>query len=905
VKKRVPRPGSGSFSLPKRNDLQSVNRFARRLLVILLAAIVLLAIVGSLSETLSERWWANEVGFAGSFDYRLKTTVALWAVALTLSSGALWLTVRRVERVARGVIAEHRRIDASIKWPLIVAGTLTVAPILGGRWMAVMLARHGWSKPMPGPPLLGPDPGFYVFRLPLLQALTSWFTAVSAVSVVMTVAVLVLTGLVSRRDGRMQGANPGVARLIAVPVVCLCFGMAAAMWWSRFGLASRRNGRFVGFFAVDYSMRVPALSLLALGALAIGASTLMSVRRRSGAVGVIRAMSAIDLWDEFVLLRIGVVLWLTTALTTIAVIPGIVSAQPLSASGQQDNIARHVEATLIAYDLENVVVPPVATSAAGRKPAPVGILRQQAGALQRWGLVPAVLPGATDDVTNDWIIGARSPVRGSVDVNEYATTRGAPVEGDPVRGLSMRSRWHRLVLAVRFGSRSLVSSDNADDVFLHHTDVRDRAQAIAPFLLFDEEPYIVVDQRQRSLWVLDAYTGTHRFPGAQRVSPSAAGLGRNADLGRGINFVRPSVKVIADVRTGEIRFYRTEANDPIGDVWANAFPGMFRLGKDIDTDYPGVGAQLRYPHDLFRLQASVLASYHSRDNQKLVTGSDQWAPVDLSASESIGRASVYQPYLLSAEVAGELSAIRVLEQSGSQTVTITDVQRSAVSTGQTETPQTSNGVPAAANGAERATAILVGRSSREGRARLTIDRVSGPAAGQTKQLVAGSASVDTARIAARLEKTLLEFGPLQPLTVGSGLVFVQTVYVQSSTQSSSTQSSARAGGMQRRVLGVVATEGNRVVVAQTAEAAVGELLDAMSQPVTTVSPATSLRELERALVNSEKRLTESERVISSLQERIAKLESSVAPGSSAPASTVPISTSPAPTAPTSTVLASP
>jgi uncharacterized membrane protein (UPF0182 family) len=848
------------FPALKRSDVPSLNRVARRIALGLLTAVVLLAVVGSLSETLSERWWAHEVGFGGSFDYRLRVSIGVWIVALVLSASALFTTVRRVERVARGVIAGHQPVDPSIRWPLIVAGTLMVAPILGGRWMAVMLAWHGWSQPMPGPPLLGPDPGFYVFRLPLLQAITSWFTAVSAVSVVMTVAVLMLTGLISRREGRLQGANPGVARLVAIPLACFCVGISAAMWWSRFGMASRRNGRFVGLYSVDYSVRLPGLSLLGLGALAVAATLLLSVRRRSGAIGVMRSMSPIDMWDEFVLPRIGVVLWLVTAVMTLAILPGVVQSQPLTGASQQNNLARHIEATLVAYDLGELDIP----KAISKSTFDSTDVRNQATDLERSSVAMTTVAAKADE----WIIGARSPSRGAVDVNEYATAKRAD---DTLRGMSLRSRWHRVVLAVRFGSVSLLKSDKAADTVLHHTEVRDRARAVAPFLLFDAEPYAVTDLSGRDLWVLDGYTAATKFPGAQRVALADAGLGQDSDLARGVNFVRASVKVIVDARTGDVRLYRTGTSDqvgadPIGDVWARAFPRMFRSAKSLNDDYPGLGAQLRYPHDLFRVQTSLIGRYHSRDNEQLVTGSEQWTPADLSATESLGAASIYQPYAVKSDsgrpLGGRLSAIRVMQQQLPGTDLSAGPSSGSASATASGAASVSSSDPLSES-VGRATAVVVGRSSPQGRNTLIVERVTGPIARLTKQRVASSSVVNAARIAAKVDKARLEFGPLQPLPIGSLMVFVQTVYARPAV-----------GGQPRTVLGIVATEGDRIEFGASANLAVSKLLDALAQPATTIAPpAPSLKALQQSLAESERRLNESERVISSLQERISKLES--------------------------------
>lgn len=59
-----------------------------------------------------------------------------------------------------------------------------------------------------------------------------------------------------------------------------------------------------------------------------------------------------------------------------------------------------------------------------------------------------------------------------------------------------------------------------------------------PYLLYDEEPYLVVNKEGKLVWVIDAYTTSSEYPYSQ-MSTIQTDLLTKLD----INYIRNSVKV--------------------------------------------------------------------------------------------------------------------------------------------------------------------------------------------------------------------------------------------------------------------------------------------------------------------------------------------------------------------------
>jgi uncharacterized membrane protein (UPF0182 family) len=142
-------------------------------------------------------------------------------------------------------------------------------------------------------------------------------------------------------------------------------------------------------------------------------------------------------------------------------------------------------------------------------------------------------------------------------------------------------------------------------------DVQTRVSAVAPFLRLDKDPYPVLSDGQL-YWIQDAYTTSDQFPYAD---PHKAGFGQT------LNYIRNSVKVVANMYDGSVQFYVMEPKDPILAAYQRAFPGVF---KPLDQMGPDLKAHLRYPEDLFAIQSDEYKTFHMKDPQVFYNREDLW-----------------------------------------------------------------------------------------------------------------------------------------------------------------------------------------------------------------------------------------------------------------------------------------
>ena len=183
-------------------------------------------------------------------------------------------------------------------------------------------------------------------------------------------------------------------------------------------------------------------------------------------------------------------------------------------------------------------------------------------------------------------------------------------------GVRVGGLLRRLVLAAHFRSlKVLLSSDiTSDSRALYVRNIRERAHAALPFLIFDSDPYMVIDAGGRLRWILDAYTATSRYPYALR-------------LRSGVNYMRNSVKVVIDAFEGSVTAYLADPADPLVQTFSKVFPGIF---QPLDSMPADLRAHIRYPEDLFRIQSDVYATYHMAEPRIFYHREDQWQKPVLS-----------------------------------------------------------------------------------------------------------------------------------------------------------------------------------------------------------------------------------------------------------------------------------
>jgi hypothetical protein len=177
-------------------------------------------------------------------------------------------------------------------------------------------------------------------------------------------------------------------------------------------------------------------------------------------------------------------------------------------------------------------------------------------------------------------------------------------------GVVVSGLLRKLAFAIRFGEFKVLLSDDLapDSRIMFHREIRGRVRQAAPFLQFDRDPYLVVTDDGRLVWMIDAYTTSDRYPYAQPVR----GLG---------NYIRNSVKAVVDAFHGSVEYYIADPEDPIIRVYARAFPALFRPFAEMPKD---LQAHVRYPEDLFTIQSQMFATYHMEDPQVFYNKEDLW-----------------------------------------------------------------------------------------------------------------------------------------------------------------------------------------------------------------------------------------------------------------------------------------
>lgn len=209
------------------------------------------------------------------------------------------------------------------------------------------------------------------------------------------------------------------------------------------------------------------------------------------------------------------------------------------------------------------------------------------------------------EISNDYVFAktkAREFDYPAGEKNVYTTYAGDG--GVPAGGF-----WRRLAFALRFKSLPVLLNDDitAESRVMFHRRVQERLRRIAPFLFFDQDPYLVVS-KGRLYWMCDAYTVSDKFPYSQPIR----GFG---------NYLRNSVKAVVDAYNGTVTFYIADAADPLLRTYSKIFPDLFQPLEKMDAE---LRRHLRYPQMLFEVQAQMYAVYHMTDPQVFYNKEDVW-----------------------------------------------------------------------------------------------------------------------------------------------------------------------------------------------------------------------------------------------------------------------------------------
>ncbi|MBE9010476.1 UPF0182 family protein [Pseudanabaenaceae cyanobacterium LEGE 13415] len=205
-------------------------------------------------------------------------------------------------------------------------------------------------------------------------------------------------------------------------------------------------------------------------------------------------------------------------------------------------------------------------------------------------------------------------------------------------GIGIGAWWRRALFSMYLKDwRLLITREFLPETkVLYRRNINQRIRAIAPFLRYDSNPYLVAADATPTVknpnenylyWIVDAYATSDRYPYSEPTQD-------------GINYIRNSVKVVIDAYNGRVNFYVADPTDPIINTWSKIFPTLFKPLSELPEP---LRQHIRYPVDFFKIQSDRLITYHMTDPQVFYNREDQWK----IASEVYGNESrLVEPYYL-------------------------------------------------------------------------------------------------------------------------------------------------------------------------------------------------------------------------------------------------------------------
>lgn len=700
-----------------------MSRRGALLWVLGIALVVLLNTAGRLLGLYVDWYWFQEVRLTSVFLTILRTQVLLGAVSGAACFALLYGNVT----LARWLAPRHAlvAVDEMLTLPspvllvltlrrLALPVSLLLALLVGwmtaGRWELVLKAWHATPFGLRDP-LFDRDVAFYVFQLPLWNALYGWLIAVLCLTGVAVVVVCLCTRSIRVAPDGLTFTRQARGHLLVLAALLLLL-KAVGYRLSMFDLLFSQRGVAFGAGYTDVHAQLPILQVLMFLTGLVALLCLVAMRQRS--------------WK---LLLGGVTGLVAVALLGGSVYPGIMQRYKVSPNEivtEKPYIDFNIRYTRLAYGLDNIeerefaadqtltaqelhnndatltnirlwdTRPLLATYSQlqeirtyykftdididryvingeyrqvtlsprelSAKDLPSRIwINERLTYTHGYGAVVSPVNRVTrEGLPEFWVkdippvaLGDLRITRPELYFSELATdyvfvhTRAKefdyPAGNQNVYttyagqgGIPLGSFWRKLLFAAYLGDLKLLLSNDltTESRVLLLRNIRERVQRIAPFLRYDDDPYLVISATGRLVWLLDAYTVSDRFPYAMPTR----GLG---------NYVRNAVKVTVDAYDGTVQFYMVDAAEPLTHTIGQIFPGLL---QPLDAMPADLRAHLRYPEGLFRLQARMYATYHMRDTQVFYNKEDLWS---LPVRPLEGQERAMEPYYLILRLPGE------------------------------------------------------------------------------------------------------------------------------------------------------------------------------------------------------------------------------------------------------------
>ena len=200
-------------------------------------------------------------------------------------------------------------------------------------------------------------------------------------------------------------------------------------------------------------------------------------------------------------------------------------------------------------------------------------------------------------------------------------------------GIRLSNFWRKLIYGWKIGGTQflLTGYTTPETRIMFHRQIIDRVKTLAPFLYFDDDPYIVIENGQL-FWIIDAYTTSRSYPYSEPFSSSErigyTGLDQQQNLDNlisvylsGTSYLRNSVKISVNAFSGDVSFYIFDPDDPLVQVYDRIFPGLFKKKTEMPD---GLRKHVRYPADMLLAQGLVYSKYHMTDPDVFYNQEDLW-----------------------------------------------------------------------------------------------------------------------------------------------------------------------------------------------------------------------------------------------------------------------------------------
>src|SRR5215468_2645280 len=703
---------------PSPPDLRSARRFLVRLGI---AIVILIAAFQSISFYVESLWYGS-LGFLSVYWYRLRAQSTLFLLAAIVTAFALWLIFRLVTpppgRVRRPFLQFGQEAILIPGRDTLKRAALPVAIVIGlffgisfsADWSTYAVFINRTPTPGISDPVFGRSLSFYLFTLPVIESLAGWFLAISVIGLIAAVFLSITD---------MRATFKGVSLGVTLVLIAVAF----EAYVSRYALLYDENTLFTGVRYVDDKITIPGLSFI-IGALLLGAA-IAAANIRLGRIrnlGIAIAVPALTYLVAGVIAPFYVTTFIVRPNELVRERPYIrnnieftrrafaldrvedIPFEPRVANAVFDPAAhpetlenirlwdwralqstlRQIQEIRTYYDFPDIDVDRYMIG--GKSEAVMLAARELSlnklpSGSQNWinerliythgfGVTMSPVSRFTKEGLPEFIL-SNMPVESTqpgirvtrpeiyfgelTDLPVYVKTRQKEFnypEGEAnnyttwegTGGIRMGSILRRLIIAWSIGDISKVPfSDDitADSVLLMRRDIRARVSELAPFLVFDEDPYIIVGADGHLYWMMDAFTTSDRYPYSRHVN-----LG-----GRDQNYIRNSVKAVINAYSGTVRFYVFDSADPLIGAYRNMFPVLFTDAKDM----PGfLRAHVRYPQLLFQVQANIYSTYHVENEQVFYNREDVWTIAQQGrGQQGQSTADTIEPFFVSLRFPGD------------------------------------------------------------------------------------------------------------------------------------------------------------------------------------------------------------------------------------------------------------